>query len=287
MSENNKGLLMSSSFWLPDNGNPIRELAIGCMDYRFCSEFTALQEGHGVVAYRNAGALLPDMYSEIEILLRQHDISKVSVYTHSDCGAVSFVYKVFQGEIAPSGEVEARLVRHFEDSIRAIGKDPADLTLKELEQHNADTKYKELLPFKSIFSNLSIARAPLADLSGFVKQGTNGAVVLFSSPTNAYTHEGIARMALGDEADSKKVYLVQRPSIMSALTDIEVAHALGIKDLRIVSLGTSQNDHVEGNVRMLMGSRKPFLGDMSVSCVPFRDVELAGMARREQRAKVR
>lgn len=278
---------MSSSFWLPDNGSPIRELAIGCMDYRFGSAFTALQEGHDVVAYRNAGALLPNMYPEIEMLLRQYGINRISVHTHADCGAISFVHKVLQGEITPSSEIEATLVRRFEESIRAAGRNPTGLTLRELEHHNAETKYRELLPFKSIFSNLSISRAPLADISGFAKDGANGAVVIFSSPTNAYTHEQIARMALGDEAGGNKAYLVQRPSIMAALSDIEIAHALGIRDLRMVSLGVAQNTHMEGNVRMLMRGDRPFLRDMNITCVPFRNTELAGLARKGQGIKIR
>lgn len=268
-----------NGFWVnPDS--PIEKLAIGCMDDRLWQIFTELQKDGKVLAFRNGGGLVSELLGDIDqALLAFTSIKTISFYTHRDCGAMKIVQKDLTGQMQASADVRGRLVRHIGDRLEALGIDTKTISLEEVELFNATSKGAILRPLERKYPHLVVEPAKLVEVKDLAKRTAEheSALVLFTSPTNTMTPEEITKMVLGQDAANHRVYHVQRPSLLHALPDLGLAFLLGVRELRLVSLGEGQNEKVEGDLRMLeyMAARdkdKAFLKEMKISSVPYNGI---------------
>ena len=272
---------MEGGIWI-DRSKTVDTLAIGCMDDRFWSLFTGLQKNGTTIALRNGGAMVSEMIGEIDLILQQFPtISSINVYTHEDCGAMGYCYKVLTGQVEATTELDKRVVSHMKKRLESVQEltDIASIDLKDLERYNSEFK-------KSILDAYFAGRVNVPDAE-LIKKGElalrpewhapndhKDAVILFTPPTNVFTPEQISVMGHGEE--KKRAYQVKRTTLFNALPDIALAHQLGIPELRILSFGYDDDERVRNRVVTLRrlakdDKDKAFLKDMKLSPVYFEE----------------
>ena len=278
-----------SGMWIDPSKN-IDTLAIGCMDDRFWKIFTDLQKGNNVIALRNGGGMVSEMLGEIDLILQAlPSIKHIKVYTHENCGAMDYCHKVITGKIDPSSELEKKMVSHMLRRLSTLADlDITTMTVNDIENFNRDFK-KGILDvyFKG---RAKVHEAELVGIDSLAKRpdwhdpNVHGdAAVIFIPPTNVYTPEQISIMGLG--AEQKRAYQVKRITILNALLDFELAFQLGIKELRLVSLGDADDKRVRERITMLNNLAKhdpqrEFLKEVKITPVYF-DKAFANLLRSE------
>lgn len=280
---------------------PILEWQTRCMDLSkpvLREKFTRMQQDGTVGISANAGGLLSDMFGDLDLILQAFPtITKVSIYTHELCGLVTKAQEALTGQSQPSPNLE-HLVHHLRWRMRAhpelsqyympaVGIFSSEVTLEVMESFNTTSKKPILDPLAVKYKNrgLEIEPGELIKVKNTTEPATGPetSVLIFTSPTNCATPEQIAQMALGEDAPFRRLYLIQRPSALASIADMDVAHSLlqsamaeGKKvELKLVSLGHGQDEKVKGDLDMFafMAERdgNHFLNGMDRTHVTFQE----------------
>ncbi|MEM3841093.1 MAG: carbonic anhydrase [Candidatus Micrarchaeaceae archaeon] len=89
----------------------MEELGIFCMDRRF-NEFIEKNYPHMFVI-RNAGANVKPILDEIRNAVQENSIRKITVFTHTDCGAMGKVFSVIKNNGNAEEELKETLINQF------------------------------------------------------------------------------------------------------------------------------------------------------------------------------
>ncbi|MGC8671369.1 MAG: carbonic anhydrase [Candidatus Micrarchaeia archaeon] len=206
---------------------------VSCMDRRLNKYLEKEQDGRNLFV-RNAGGNVLGLEQTLGFLIENFNVTGIKVVAHTDCGAMGYVYNaVKKGE----NGIHKQLVEEFANEKFA--------DRLELEKLN-ETIQKELA--QKLFGNKGISIS--SELIALNEPSENGkAHVAVVTKVSVRKYSEIAKLMNLDEEDC---YFLQANSITELLPDLALATGkLGIKDVRLAALDSTQYRQVNADFEML------------------------------------
>lgn len=207
-------------------------LVISCMDRRLNAFLDRLNDGKHIFL-RNAGAAVPMIEQSIRYIFDNANIGEALLIAHTDCGAMGYVYSAIK---EGKNGLHPDLVKQFSNENFS--------TRQELEKLNEQIQKKEL---ERIFQGKVKIGSQLIALNEPSDNGEEHALVITKASDEKY--ESVAK-ELGLKPEN--CYFLQANSVAEVMPDIAVAtERLGIKDIRLVALESSQYRQVQQDYEAL------------------------------------
>ncbi|MGC8669529.1 MAG: carbonic anhydrase [Candidatus Micrarchaeia archaeon] len=226
-------------------------LLISCMDRRLNSIIDK-QNNQSTIILRNAGANVEGLSNSITSMLNAHNISKIILMPHTDCGAMKVVYGAIKNGIKPSNEIYDRLVKQFVKSSFS--------NLEELEEINRHMQNESL---SKISRGIKIEEQYI-DLKNQNPEENEEHILVFTYPSGK-KYEDICK-SLGVKISN--VYFIHASSIEEVQPDIDIAiNNLHIKKVVFLAIEPSEYRNMFAEMK-----RAVLKGFMQKASVEFRKI---------------